>query len=138
MTITIDAFLKPFIKREGYTAAGGALEYEERLAPAILPMTAFELLDIEPLQWVVSTKTRTGAITKGEFYAVRAITNKGLVVLEDREGKPVPGLFPMDYFARMIREEGTFVAHNTTAPNPDADGGRPAAQGRRKNTADQP
>ena len=117
MTITKDHLEGPFIKREGYTAHGD-LEYTETLAPAILPMTAFELYDIEPLQWVVSMKTRTGAILKGQHYAVRAITNKGLVVLEDGAGNPVPGLFPMDYFARMLRQEGTFEAKLATTPAP--------------------
>ena len=117
MTITKDHHEGPFIKREGYTAHGD-LEYTETLAPAVLPMTAFEFYDIEPLQWVVSLKTRTGAITKGHHYAIRAITSRGVVVLEDEAGKFVPGLWPMDHFARMLRQEGTFEAKLGTTPAP--------------------
>ena len=80
----------------------GVISAEELLQPASLPMTACIFEQFEQRIWLLSLKTRQGAIQKGHHYFLDAITQRGQVSIRNTRGEIVPGLFPMDYFVQMV------------------------------------
>ena len=97
----------------------GAISAEERLEPSVLPMTSVTLSHLEQQLYLMSTKTRQGAIEKGKHYCLDAITQKGLITVREPGGNIVPGLFPMDYFVEMVNTT-VKVAPLPFDPNPGA------------------
>lgn len=86
-------------------------EADKHMQPSVLPMTSFDLYET---MYVMALKTGKG-VFKGTIYRVDTVYQTGRLIVRERSGKMVPGLFPFDWFAEMLE----VPSHaNENHPNP--------------------
>lgn len=113
MSTTRDEIVSPQVITRAYVEHDGTISAEAALVPSVLPLNGVYFDGREKTFWLKAVKTAM-PIVRGNFYQLAVVHSSGRLVVRDKAGAPVAGLFKMDMFAEMVEQNHVFQTNVST------------------------